>query len=51
MTQVQVDKFFEQNPSVAHHKGLPLKHARVRIAREYTKWMWIRSQRNKSAKA
>lgn len=51
MTQEQVDKFFEQKPTVAHHKGVPLKEARVRVAREYTKWMWIRSQQEKIAKA
>lgn len=49
MTQQQVDRFFEQNPSVAQFKSLPLKEARVRIAREYTKWTWIRSQRDKAA--
>lgn len=51
MTQEQVDKFFERNPTVAHYKGLPLKEARVRVAREYTKWTWIRSQQDKAAKA
>jgi hypothetical protein len=51
MTQEQVDKFFEQNPTVAHYKGLPLKEARVRVAREYTKWTWMRSQQDKAAKA
>ena len=51
MTQEQVDKFFEQNPTVAHYKGLPLKEARVRIAREYTKWTWVRSQQDQAAKA
>jgi hypothetical protein len=44
MTQEQVDKFFADNPTVAHYKGLPLKDARVRIAREYTKWTWIRTK-------
>lgn len=48
MTQEQVDKFFEQNPSVSHYNGLSLKDARVRIAREYTKWIWIRSQQDKN---
>jgi hypothetical protein len=51
MTQEQVDKFFEQNPTVAHYKGLTLKEARVRVAREYTKWTWIRSQQNRAADA
>jgi hypothetical protein len=46
-----VDKFFEQNPTVAHYKGLPLKEARVRVAREYTKWTWMRSQQDNAAKA
>jgi hypothetical protein len=48
MTQEQVDAFFEQNPTVAHYKGLPLKEARVRVAREYTKWTWMRSQQDQS---
>jgi hypothetical protein len=43
-------KFFVQNSSVAHYKSLPLKEARVRIAREYTKWTWMRSQQEKAAK-
>jgi hypothetical protein len=51
MTQEQVDKFFEQNPTVAHYKSLPLKEARVRVAREYTKWIWVRSHQDKAAKA
>lgn len=51
MTREQVDKFFDQNPSFAHYKGLSLKEARVRVAREYTKWTWIRSQQDKAAKA
>ncbi len=51
MTQVQVDKFFEQNPTVAHYKDPSLKEARVRVAREYTKWTWMRSQQDKAAKA
>jgi len=51
MTQEQVDAFFEQNPTVAHYKGLPLKEARVRVAREYTKWTWMLSQQDKAAKA
>jgi hypothetical protein len=46
MTQEQVDQFFEQNPTVAHYKGLPLKEARVRVAREYTKWTWMRNQQD-----
>jgi hypothetical protein len=51
MTQEQVDKFFERHPTVAHYKGLPLKQARIRVAREYTKSMWMRSQHDKAAKA
>jgi hypothetical protein len=51
MTQQQVDKFFEQNPTVAHYRDLPLKEARVRVAREHAKWSWIRSQHDKVAKA
>ena len=51
MTQEQVDKFFEQNSTMAHYKGLPLKEARVRVAREYTKWTWMRSQQDKASKA
>ena len=50
-TQEQVDSFFEQNPTVSHYKGLPLKEARVRVAREHTKWTWMRSQQIKVAKA
>jgi hypothetical protein len=42
MSQEQVDKFFHENPTVSLYKGLPLKNARARIAREYTKWMWAR---------
>ncbi len=51
MTQEQVDNFFERNPTVAHYKGLPLKEARARVAREYTKWTWMRSQQDKAAKS
>lgn len=51
MTQAQVNKFFERHPSVAHYKGLPLKEARVRVAREYTKLIWMRSEQHKVAKA
>ncbi|WLA78191.1 hypothetical protein QIH77_07750 [Bradyrhizobium diazoefficiens] len=51
MTQEQADKFFEENLTVAHYKGLPLKEARVRVAREYTKWTWMRSQQDNAAKA
>ena len=51
MTQEQVDNFFERNPTVAHYKDLPLKEARVRVAREHTKWMWMRGQQDKAAKA
>jgi hypothetical protein len=50
MKQEQVDAFFEQNPTVAHYKGLPLKEARVRVAREYTKWTWIRGQQDQTIK-
>lgn len=49
MTQAQVDKFFNDNPTVSHYKDLPLKEARIRIAREHTKWMWIRAQKTPSA--
>ena len=49
MTQEQVDKFFEENPTVRHYKGLPLKEARVRIAREYTKWAWISQEQKKAS--
>ena len=49
MTQQQVDEFFERNPAVAHYNGLPLKEARVRVAREYSKWMWIRSHQKQAA--
>nr|WP_213161108.1 SEC-C metal-binding domain-containing protein [Kaustia mangrovi] len=51
MTQQQVDKFFEKNPTLGHYQGLPLKEARVRVAREYTKWTWVRSQQDKAAKS
>ncbi len=51
MTQEQVDKFFKETPTAAHYKDLPLKEARVRIAREHAKWAWIRSQQDKTAKA
>ena len=51
MTQEEMDKFFEQNPTVAHYEDLPLKQARVRVAREYTKWTWMRSQQDRTAKA
>jgi hypothetical protein len=50
MTQEQVNRFFERNPTVAHYKSLPLKEARVRVAREYTKLIWIRSLQDKAAK-
>ena len=49
MTQEQVDKFFDTNPTVQHYKGLPLKEARVRIAREYTKWMWAKQEQKKAS--
>lgn len=51
MTQKQVDKFFDRNPAVAHYNGLPLKDARVRVAREYTKWIWMNTRGNKAASA
>lgn len=44
MTQAQVDRFFNDNPTVSQYKDLPLQEARIRIAREYTKWTWIKSQ-------
>ena len=47
MTQEQADKFFDENPTVRHHRGLPLREARVRIAREHTKWMWMRKNQQK----
>jgi hypothetical protein len=34
MTQHQADKFFDEDPTVSDYKWLPLKDARVRIARE-----------------
>jgi hypothetical protein len=40
-----------ESATVAHYKGLPLKDARIRVAREYTKWTWLRSQQGKTAKA
>lgn len=42
MTAENVAKWFERNPQLHQHKDLPLKDARVRIAREETKWMWAR---------
>lgn len=51
MTQEQVDGFFERNPTVAHYKGLPLNEARIRVARECTKWTLIRGQQGKTAEA
>lgn len=51
MAQDHVDSFFEQNPAVAHFKNLPLREARVRVAREYTKSMWIRRQQDRSGRA
>jgi hypothetical protein len=44
-TQEQANKFFDDNPTVSHYKNLPLKEARVRMAREHTKWMWARTQK------
>jgi hypothetical protein len=44
MTQEQADKFFDEHLTVQHYKGLTLKEVRVRIAREYTKWMWMRKE-------
>ena len=49
MTREQVDKFFDDNPTLRHYKDLPLKDARVRIAREYTKWRWARQNEKKEA--
>lgn len=42
LTQEQVVRFFAENPTASQYKELPLKEARVRIAREHTKWMWIK---------
>lgn len=47
MTQEQADDFFKRYPTVARYRGLPLKDARVRVAREYTKWLWVSSQQGK----
>jgi hypothetical protein len=44
MTQEQAHRFFVEHPTVQHLKGLPLKEVRVRIAREYTKGMWIKKE-------
>jgi hypothetical protein len=49
MTQAQAQKFFEQHPSTNRYKSLPLNEARVRIAREQTKWLWVRMQQEKAA--
>lgn len=43
INQQQVDQFFDEHPTVSQYRGLPLKEARMRIARENTKWMWERS--------
>ena len=48
MTQENVDKFFEQHPTLAHYKDLSLKEARIRISREHTKWMWMSTQTHHS---
>jgi hypothetical protein len=50
MTQEQVDKFFERSSIMTKYKRLSLKDARVRVAREYTKRIWIRSQQDKPTK-
>jgi hypothetical protein len=49
MTQQQVDRFFQENPTVAGYKGLSLKEARIRVAREHTKCLWSRSQHDRAA--
>jgi hypothetical protein len=51
MTQEQADKFFDENPTVRQYKDLPLREARVRIAREHTKWMWMRKNQKKNEEA
>lgn len=45
-----VARIFEENPTVSHYKDLPLKEARIRIAREQTKGMWIRTEQQRKAK-
>ncbi|PVB59736.1 SEC-C domain-containing protein [Labrenzia sp. 011] len=50
MSQEQVDSFFERNPTLESYKSLPLKEARVRVAREYTKCTWASSQKDKATK-
>lgn len=44
MTQEQVTKAIRDQPAFRKFEGLPLKEVRIGIAREYTKWMWARSQ-------
>lgn len=44
MTQEQADKFFAENANVSHYRNLPLEEARIRIARELTKWAWFQSK-------
>lgn len=43
MTQEQVAKAIRDQPAFRKFEALPLKEARIGIAREYTKWMWARS--------
>lgn len=47
MAQEQADKFFDDNPTMQYYKGLPLREARIRIAREHTKWMYARKNQKK----
>jgi hypothetical protein len=48
ITQEQADKLCAETPAFQRYKSLPLKEARVRIAREYTKLTWARrSQKEK----
>lgn len=41
----QVDKHFDQSPETQHYKALPLKEARIRLARQYLKSMWPSMQK------
>lgn len=47
MTQDQVAKAISGQPAFRKFEGLPLKDARIGIAREYTKWMWTKSETRK----
>ncbi|MBB3567594.1 hypothetical protein [Rhizobium sp. BK491] len=51
MTQAQVNGFFDQNPTLNHHKSLPLKQARIRVAREFTKRIWMSSEQDRDTRA